>query len=70
MKLDSKSSESEPVSYQCLLRESIKTGDTKTLSELLKNPDAGIDINQPDWNGSGNAPVLDAAIEGQVEIVR
>lgn len=69
MKLDN-SAESEPVSDQCLLRESIKSGDVKALTELLKNKEAEIDVDQPDWNGSGNAPVLDAAIDGQVEIVR
>lgn len=70
MKLESKNVEIEPDSYHAVLRESIKTGDVKALTELLQDDDAHIDIDQFDWNGSGNAPILDAAIEGQVEIVR
>lgn len=70
MKLENKNVENEPVSYHDLLRESIKTGDVKALTELLQNDEADIDIDQLDWNGSGNAPILDAAIEGQVKIVR
>lgn len=68
MKLDTRDSDYEPVSYRSLIHESIKAKNLALLEELLKEDNA--DIDQPDWTGTGNAPVLDAAINGELEMVR
>lgn len=72
MKLESKNSEAEDdkSSPQCLLHEYIKLKDLKKLTKLLSESKNLIDINQPDWNGTGNAPILDATLLGDVGMVR
>lgn len=72
MKLESKNSDSENgiISNQGQLYEYIRSKNLDKLVQLLINNSDTIDINQPDWDESGNAPVIDATLQGQVDFVR
>lgn len=72
MKLENTNSETEnnAENLQYSLYENIKSRDIKKLKKMLHEVSDRIDINQPDWNGSGNAPILDVTLQGDVEMVR
>lgn len=72
MKLENSNLDSDngAVSNQFQLHESIRSKNLENLVQLLGNAGDTIDINQPDWDESGNAPIIDATLQGQVDMVR
>lgn len=72
MKLENKNSDLENgiISNQAQLYECIRSKNLEKLVQLLINNSDTIDINQPDWDESGNAPIIDATLQGQVNLVR
>ncbi len=56
-------------SPQKSIPECIKAKDLTKLTKLLQEINIA-DINQPDWDGTGNPPILDATLQGEVEMVR
>jgi ankyrin repeat protein len=49
------------------LHQAVRCQDVTTVERLLAQ---GADPDEPDWTGSGDAPLLHAAANGNVQVVR
>lgn len=74
LELENKSSEVDAdkssAQPQRLFHEYVKQKDARMLTQLLAEKRHLIDVNQPDWDGTGNAAILDAALLDHVSIVQ